>query len=196
MTEAAPPTRPVGRPYGSSQLLDEKGPLLLAFIRRGRRPATARARIGLEAETVRRWIEKGEDAERLLRRGAPLSDGEEKYRRFLWDYQRACRELQGKLEEHIANLVPGMDASDAVKVLERLDREVWGRHDTLTIREGDADEQIVQRWAETLGWVIRRVLEAAHLTDEQAARAQEALNAALGEVSVGDDDDAALAPPA
>lgn len=190
MPDDPTPKRSPGRPYGSSELLEVKGPMLLAFIRRGRMPATARARVGLEAETVRRWIDKGEDAERLLRRGAPLSDGEEKYRQFLWDYRRACRTLQGKLEERLADLADTMEASEILKVLERLDREVWGRHDTITVQDGSTDDDVIRRWAETLGYVIRRVLDAAHLSDEQQAQAQAELDAALADVSVGDDDEA------
>lgn len=173
-----------GRPVGSTELLDTKGAELLEAIRKGRRPATARQLVGLEGETLRRWVAKGEDAERLHQAGIPLDAGEEKYRTFLWEFQRACVDLQAKLEERIADLAPDMEPAEALKVLERLDREVWGRHDTLTVKDGGVDDAaVVRRWAETLGHVIRRVLNAAHLTDEQQERALAELSAALEEVT-------------
>lgn len=179
--------RKPGRPTGSTELLDTKGQELLTAIRKGRRPATARQLVGLHAETVRVWIAKGEDAERLATAGIPLDDGEVKYRQFLWDFQRACVDLQAKLEERLADLAYDMEPGEALKVLERLDREVWGRHDTVTVQDGGVDDTaVVRRWAETLGHVIRRVLNAAHLDDEQQARAMQELEAALAEVTAPD----------
>lgn len=179
--------RKPGRPKGSTELLDTKGAELLAAITRGRRPTTARQLVGLEAETVRVWRAKGEDAVRLEMAGIPLDAGEVKYATFLRAYQRACVDLQAKLEGRIAELAPEMEPAEALKVLERLDREVWGRHDTVTVQNGGVDDQaVVRRWAETLGHVIRRVLNAAHLDDEQQARAMQELNAALAEVTAPD----------
>lgn len=188
MTDNLPAKRERGRPIGTT-LMDTKGLELLAAIRGGRRPATARMLVGINRSTVARWLARGEDAALLEMHGTPLTPDEQKYRDFLRRYQRACVDMQAKLEKRLADLVPNMEPRDALEVLARMDREVWGRHDTLTVKDGGSDQDVLARWAETIGHVMKRVLEAAHLDDEQAERAQQALVEALAEVSVDDDDE-------
>ena len=175
---------------GRPAKFDSHSALLLACIRTGMRPTTARRKAQVSGTTVRRWITAGQDAELLAAEGVPLTDDEAKYRRFLASYQQACVDLQAKLEQRLTSLVPDMDTRELLSVLERVDREVWGKHDQVTVHSSGSDLQavVMDRWAETIGILIRRVLNDCHLSDEQAIMAKESLTRHLATMSVDGDD--------
>jgi hypothetical protein len=162
--------------------------LLITAIRTGLRPATARKQINISKSTVRRWIVAGLDAQALHDNGVPLNETEEMYRGFLERYYDACVHLQAQLEQRLQELAPVMEPREVLSVLERMDRETWGKHDTVTVQNGGDDQMVMQRWAETIGVVIKNVLRDCHLTEEQEELARVALGKHLLAVSVEHDD--------
>lgn len=177
-----PPRRPgPGRP----PKIDTHGPAVIARIRKGMDAPAACERSGIGHRTFERWLAHGYDAQVLLESGHTLTDAHEQYRRFLAEYLDASHELHERLLDRIHDLVPNLDAREALALLERLRRSRWGRVETHVITAGEPGGSIpfTERYADTLADLLRGILADLGLSDEQREAAPQIIERNLARVS-------------
>lgn len=165
--------KPIGRP---SKIEDEDvRKLIYGLFAAGASVDDVCAEVGITPTTFYRWIEKGEDAEALLAEGYDLDTDEERYRDFREQSIRARRRLKvdtvRRLSKMIRDEEADLDVRQMIDVLQRLDREQWGRSETLNVNHaGSVDVNVVKRYGETLGEILKGIANDLNMTDEQKER--------------------------
>lgn len=134
----------------------------------------ASARAELDPSTVYDWQQKGRIALALD------ADSEDVYADFVRGLQRARATLRTRLVERVSKLVPDMETADAIRVLERIDRDRWGKHDRLTI---DAGTVRLDDILPAIARYTRGILDDLKLTAEQQQREREIVTKHLAVLS-------------
>lgn len=166
-------TRPAHRP---SRLEDEEFvKTLIGLLAIGVSVEAATAEVNTTPTSFYRWIEKGEDAEALLSEGYELTADEARYREFREQAIRARKRLEIDVTRRLSRIVRDanseVDVRELIDVLQRISRERWGRQDSVNVHHsGSVDVNVVQRYGETIGEILKGIANDLALSDEQRER--------------------------
>lgn len=145
------------------------------------------AEVNVDPNSFYRWIEKGEDAETLQTEGYELTETEELYREFREQATRARRRFVNRVEIALADKIPDADVRELIDILQRVNRERWGRQDVVSVNHsGTVSLDVIQRYGETIAELLRGVLTDLCLTEEQEALAPAIVRTWMGRLSAGE----------
>lgn len=162
------------RTRGRPPELPQVGDQFIELVEKGVSLKVACAEVGVHFQTLMNWRHRGEDAKALVAAGHEVAERELSYLDFVDRLAAARCKLQSDLEQRLAELVPEMNAREMLEVLSRVDREVWGKNDTLHLQHGGGLQfSVVQRYGDAIAELLRGVLNDLALTEEQRARAPE-----------------------
>jgi hypothetical protein len=122
----------------------------------------------IDVRAIAQWKYRGELARDKMLSHEALTENDELFMRFARNLARRKYQLRHRLQALLTKRAAKGEIStaDAIKILERLSKESWGKHDTLTINDNRKDAAL-DVIAPVVAMIIRSVLDGLSLSDPQ-----------------------------